>query len=401
MSPPTSRDDFNMAIVCALPHEQDAVNLILEEDWDDLEETLGKAPGDENIYTLGRIGSFNVVVALLCNMGKAAAAGTAARLQSSFPRVKLTFLTGICGGVPGTIESDDLLLGDVVVGSTVVQYDLGRQTHNEFNMKRDVNASLGRGPKNARVLVTKLKTRKFRSKVEDRAAELLTQVQEIQAKERRGGRSKYRYPGASTDVLFAPQYFHKHRKGSCSICGQSLYAVCDRALGQSCEEVGCDTTQGVKRTRLDENQTSTAEEAQKPAIFVGNIGSADTVMKNGQMRDNIAAQDGLLAFEMEGAGVFDETPCVVVKGVCDYADSHKNKKWQDFAAATAACVTRALLEQYPKTDDDTSRLQHAAESSSPAGAGGSVVFNGNVSGRNVVSGINHSGGGTTNYTFNA
>jgi nucleoside phosphorylase len=39
----------------------------------------------------------------------------------------------------------------------------------------------------------------------------------------------------------------------------------------------------------------------------------------------------------------------VVKAVCDYADSHKNKLWQDFAAATAATaasVTKALLERY-------------------------------------------------------
>ncbi|KAH7118066.1 hypothetical protein B0J13DRAFT_532904 [Dactylonectria estremocensis] len=59
---------------------------------------------------------------------------------------------------------------------------------------------------------------------------------------------------------------------------------------------------------------------------------------------------GILAFEMEGAGIWDEVPCIVVKGVCDYTDSHKNKSWQAFAAATAASVAKALLAQYIRTD---------------------------------------------------
>lgn len=74
------------------------------------------------------------------------------------------------------------------------------------------------------------------------------------------------------------------------------------------------------------------------------------MIKSGQLRDNIAEKHELLAFEMEGAGVWDEIPCIIVKSVCDYADSHKNKKWQDYAPATAAAATKALLERYPRTD---------------------------------------------------
>ncbi|WYZ45759.1 hypothetical protein EsH8_VIII_001075 [Colletotrichum jinshuiense] len=44
---------------------------------------------------------------------------------------------------------------------------------------------------------------------------------------------------------------------------------------------------------------------------------------------------------MEGAGVWDEAPCIVVKGICDYADNHKKKTWQVYAAATAASVLKA------------------------------------------------------------
>ncbi|KZL82828.1 nb-arc and tpr domain protein, partial [Colletotrichum incanum] len=79
-------------------------------------------------------------------------------------------------------------------------------------------------------------------------------------------------------------------------------------------------------------------------------------MKSGEHRDRVAQEHGIIAFEMEGAGVWEEIPCIIVKGVCDYADSHKNKLWQDFAAAMAASATKALMERYvcrtPKTNSE-------------------------------------------------
>ncbi len=63
-----------------------------------------------------------------------------------------------------------------------------------------------------------------------------------------------------------------------------------------------------------------------------------------------AKKEKVIAFEMEGAGAWDEVPCIVVKGVCDYADCHKHKGWQNFAAATAAAAVKAILERYVQTD---------------------------------------------------
>ena len=68
-------------------------------------------------------------------------------------------------------------------------------------------------------------------------------------------------------------------------------------------------------------------------------------MKSGQHRDKSAAQHNLIAFGMEASGTWDSLPCLVIKGVCDYADSHKNKDWQHYAAATAAAGMKALLEE--------------------------------------------------------
>ena len=72
-------------------------------------------------------------------------------------------------------------------------------------------------------------------------------------------------------------------------------------------------------------------------------------MKSGEDRDEIAAKEEVIAFEMEGAGVWDHFPCLVIKGVCDYADSHKSKKWQNYAAAAAAACMKAFLEYWTVT----------------------------------------------------
>jgi len=83
-----------------------------------------------------------------------------------------------------------------------------------------------------------------------------------------------------------------------------------------------------------------------PQVFMGRVACGNTVMKSGKHRDAVAKEHDVIAFEMEGAGAWKEVPCVVVKGTCDYADSHKNKEWQGFAAANAASVAAAILERY-------------------------------------------------------
>ncbi len=89
-------------------------------------------------------------------------------------------------------------------------------------------------------------------------------------------------------------------------------------------------------------------------VHFGVMGSGNTVMKSGQHRDGIATTDGIIAFEMEGAGVWDYFPSIIIKGVCDYADSHKRKGWQRYAAATAAACMKAFLVERTSEDRQTS-----------------------------------------------
>lgn len=143
------------------------------------------------------------------------------------------------------------------------------------------------------------------------------------------------------------------------MCETGSDPVCDNAGKFSCDSLRCDEQYLVPRKRLRLKRETESEKAQEPAIHIGPVGSGDTVIKSGEHRDGIARPKGIIAFEMEGAGVAEEIPCVVIKGVCDYADCHKNKKWQKFAAATAASALKAVLEQYMPTAESRERLMEA------------------------------------------
>lgn len=46
---------------------------------------------------------------------------------------------------------------------------------------------------------------------------------------------------------------------------------------------------------------------------------------------------------MEAAGLMDHFPCIVIRGICDYSDTHKNDTWQGYAAVAAAAYAKELL----------------------------------------------------------
>ena len=86
-------------------------------------------------------------------------------------------------------------------------------------------------------------------------------------------------------------------------------------------------------------------------IHYGAIASGNQVMKHGSTRDNIARELDIICFEMEAAGLMDITPCLPIRGICDYSDSHKNKEWQRYAAATASAYARELIEELPMAQE--------------------------------------------------
>ncbi|KAL8377063.1 hypothetical protein RB595_007955 [Gaeumannomyces hyphopodioides] len=131
-------------------------------------------------------------------------------------------------------------------------------------------------------------------------------------------RKGYSRPPATSDRLYRSDVVHPFSSDSCSECSN-------------------DPKHLVIRPRR-------GEDGDDPAIHYGLIASADQLMKNARIRDKLAGE-GVLCFEMEAAGLMNHFPCLVIRGICDYSDSHKNKEWQGFAAMMAAAYARDLLKQ--------------------------------------------------------
>ena len=90
---------------------------------------------------------------------------------------------------------------------------------------------------------------------------------------------------------------------------------------------------------------------QEVMVHYGTIASGNQVMRDGAERDRVSTElGGVLCFEMEAAGLMNSFPCLVIRGICDYADSHKNKKWQPYAAGMAAVCAKEVLSVIPPAE---------------------------------------------------
>jgi nucleoside phosphorylase len=87
-------------------------------------------------------------------------------------------------------------------------------------------------------------------------------------------------------------------------------------------------------------------------VHYGLIASGNQVVKNGILRDMLNQDLGgqVLCFEMEAAGLMNNFPCLVIRGICDYSDAHKNNVWQEHAAAVAGAFAKELLYHVQLSD---------------------------------------------------
>ncbi|KAF2632495.1 purine and uridine phosphorylase [Macroventuria anomochaeta] len=298
---------YTVVWICALPVELAAAQVMLDEEHlphDDVSSTQ---------YTLGRIGSHNVVLACLPagQMGIGAAAFNAGQAMSNFTSIRFGLMVGIGGGAPSA--EADVRLGDVVVSqpvrqhSGVVQYDFGK-TGQGGQMTR--TGSLNAPPKVLLHAVAQLRAHHYQGR--DRLATHLSTFDQ---------RPYFSREKAGPDVLFEATYHHDG--------------------GATCER--CSKDHVIHRTarRADEEVT----------IHYGTIASGNQVIKDGATRDRLSEElGGVLCFEMEAAGLMNDFPCLVMRGICDYADSHKNKAWQPYAAATAAACAKVILSLIPAAE---------------------------------------------------
>jgi hypothetical protein len=156
--------------------EVDAVEAFFDEYYED-DFLYGKAPGDANSYTTGKIGEHNVVPAYMPGMGRASSASVAASFRSSFYGIKLGIIVGVCGGVPtSTDDQKEILLGDVIISTGLIQFDFGRRYSSGVVSKDTLEDSLGWPNTEIRAFLTKLETKRNRARLRDKTSAYLAKL---------------------------------------------------------------------------------------------------------------------------------------------------------------------------------------------------------------------------------
>ncbi|KAH7061790.1 ankyrin repeat domain-containing protein [Paraphoma chrysanthemicola] len=304
------REDYTVGWVCALPVELAAAKAMLDEEHENAIREVGD--NDENVYCMGSVAGHNVVIGCLPagHIGNNSAAAVATQMRAAFRGIRFGLMVGIGGGVPS--GEADIRLGDVVVSQPqcsfggVVQYDLGKATPDGFERIGALNSP-------PRILLSAVSTVQANEMVgKSTLSNHMCILERIPTFQRRR---------AGPDLLFKAAYNHEHG------------ATCDQCSAES------------RQPRPER------EGGAEVTVHYGTIASGNQVVKNAAERDKVSAKlGGVLCFEMEAAGLMNSYPCLVIRGVCDYADSHKNKRWQAYAAGTAAAYAKELLSVIPAAE---------------------------------------------------
>jgi len=289
MAEPTD-DSYTVGWICVLPKELAAALNMLDKKYP---KRFGHEH-DQNIYTPGKIGPHNVVIAALPAgwKGNNPAVMVATRMMARFPKIRIGLLVGIGGGLPH--KGNDIRLGDVVVSKPdgkfggVVEYDMGTYTNGRFVRTGTLNTP---------------------------PEKLLSMLQYMPLHGDCFGECPSKYPGEDLDQL------HEY-----DVDGERLI------------------------TRDSGNREN------GPHVFYGTIASGNSVIKDASKRNELIKKYGVLCCEMEAAGLMNNPfPCLIIRGISDYADSYKNDEWQNYAATTAARYAKDFLNEFP--NDDVRKLE--------------------------------------------
>ncbi|PYH31554.1 5'-methylthioadenosine/S-adenosylhomocysteine nucleosidase family protein [Aspergillus neoniger CBS 115656] len=315
---------FTVGWICSLLIEYIAACNVLDETFPDTTHVLlGK--GDCRAYTLGRIGKHNVVIVCLPaeSPGVVSASAVETTLRITFPSIQFSLLVGIAGAAAGSKE--DVRLGNVVIGTRIVPYEFGKVTHHGFQYT-------GHCPRPPAILHNRVNTFKYKSLLELDIGHL------VQDKARLLPiplRHLFRRPELE-DRLYNSDYVHGEH------CDCQKRTVYDSSL-----LVAREPRLGTSEVR----------------VHSGTIASGDKLIKNAQTRNDLGNTFSALCLDMESAGL--SRGSMTIRGIDNYADSHKCDRWQGYVAMAAAVCAAEFLKMVPVSDgpqdqfrimDDVSRV---------------------------------------------
>lgn len=295
-----THDDYSVAWICEAGDDFDTAVAML----DTLHESAEQLASDHSVYRLGDIAGHNLVVAGLTEDSKVRAKSTIFEMKTIFPNLSAGLFVGTAGGVPRKTDQGDIRLGDLVVSKPtatqpgVVEYCQGIYGYDEVQ-----------------------ESRAFLSPPDH----FLRAVQRVNAKwntpdglTMQDGPllNSDRFPGRDQDLLFDSDSVHRQPGLSCSECSCQFESL------------------GNRIPRIPEARV---------AVHCGTIATGDASIANALTRDHLAQTTGAYCIESGAIGLLAELPCLVIRGIASYCDSHKNGKWETYAAGVAATYAREIL----------------------------------------------------------
>ncbi|KAL2783504.1 purine and uridine phosphorylase [Aspergillus keveii] len=310
---PDPADPYTVGWICARDEEYMCACRMLDEELPAPELLLGDL--DDNTYVFGRIGTHYVVVTCLPagRYGGNAAVRVARDMVHTFPKLQFALSVGIAGGAP--TAQNDIRLGDVVVGvpseghPAVIEYDFGHMFHGGRFEPRQLGGLNG-PPKRLLQVIPEMQRRDRDIRQPDGIADHFSRLRDMK---------EYRRP-AACDKLYDGQYAHVSGGKGCERCQDSFTVQRPQRNGQRAVHV-----------------------------HYGTIGSGNTDLQDSWMRDSYANDPRMnfLCFDMESAGLMNSIPCLPIRGISNYCDSHTNDEWNHYAALTAASYAREFLLALP------------------------------------------------------
>ncbi|KAL7926359.1 nucleoside phosphorylase domain-containing protein [Trichoderma austrokoningii] len=302
-----STETFTIGWICAIQEVYEAACAVVDEDLPSPE--LAEQ-NDNNAYLFGRIGGHRIVIGCLPSgrHGITPATSLAKDMMASFPQLRFLFMLGTAGGAPS--KKRDIRLGDVVVSQPsgtsggVIQYDMGHKLSCEFSQSGHLNS-----PPSALLAILPNVKRRHNDSTKyggiDQHLKLLSDDTRFQRPE--------------NDLLFESKSKHNQSDEDCARCETNALVV-----------------------RKPRNTGRAVN------VFYGTVASGNSVWKDAEARDLYCKSSGkknVLCFEMESAGLMNDFPCIAIRGISNYADSHKNDEWNYYASAAAAAYAKELLLQ--------------------------------------------------------
>ncbi|PGG95723.1 hypothetical protein GX51_08146 [Blastomyces parvus] len=309
-------EEYQIGWVCALPIEVLAAQEMLDERFEtpeELDNPRADIGGYTGVYTLGRIGRHYVVITRLTDRRPAypytqhATVTCVRSMIRNFSSLRVVLLVGLGGGIPSA--ANDIRLGDVVTSYPTDTCGGVRQ----YNMRKIEDGKvpcIGFVKSPPRSLLAAVETMRTAAYLENLCYPTYIQ----QAVQRNTHMlQNFARPGSQFDRLFQSQYEHP-----------PTAATCD----------GCPTEWEVTRN---------VREDDVPRVHYGIIASVGVDPYHGEAREKLRRDTAALCVMRENFGLVPDFPRIVICGICDYSDSHKNLQWERYAALAATSCAKELL----------------------------------------------------------